>query len=82
MTAITAKRITLTILDRWGSIPAGGHNVRFVVLKNRVPVNGRQDTGYIFNSRIAALTFAAAHYHRDFALMALTENGSVDMTPA
>jgi len=81
MTATTAKRITLTILDRWGSIPAGGHNIKFVILKNRVPVGGRQDTGYIFNSRFAALAFASAHYRRDFALLALTENGSVDMTP-
>lgn len=74
MTAITAKRITLAILH-----PASG--VRYVVLKNRVPVIGREDTGYVFNSRMEAITFAAARYHRDFAILAITESGSIDMTP-
>lgn len=82
MTRITAKRITLTILDRWGAVPTLGRNVRFVVLKNRFPQPGRQDAGHIFTSRNEALVFAESRYRGDYALLALTESGSVDLTPA
>lgn len=85
MTRKTAKRITLPILDRWTNLSArqqAAVGLRFVVLKNRHPVPGREDdTGYVFSDRQQALVFAESHYRGDFAMFALTERGSVDITP-
>lgn len=84
MTKHTAKRVTLTVLDRWANLDARRDKTRglkFVVLKHRVPQQGRQDAGYMFSSRNEALQFGEARYRGDFALLALTERGSVDITP-
>lgn len=83
MTPTTAKKITLRLLDRWEAARArmSSKGVRFVVLKNRFPQPGRQDAGYIFSNRQEALIFGESHYRGDFAMMALTEHGSIDLTP-
>jgi len=83
MTRTTAKRATLAILDRWenASKRLYGHGLRFVVLKSRVPTREQQDTGYMFTNRHDALNFAESNYRGDFAMFALTEQGSVDITP-
>lgn len=84
MTKKTAKQITLTVLDRWANLDARlkkASGLRFVVLKHRTPQHGRQDAGYLFTNRQDALVFAESHYRGDFAMLALTERGSVDITP-
>lgn len=83
MTKKTAKQVTLRILDRWEQIRhrIEGRGLRFVVLKNRQPVPGRQDAGFIFTNRQEALQFAESRYRGDYAMLALTEQGSVDITP-
>lgn len=80
----TAKRVTMTVLDRWANLDARLAKVvglKFVVLKHRVPQQGRQDAGYLFSDRNTALQFGESHYRGDFAILALTERGSVDITP-
>lgn len=84
MNRSSAKHAALAVLDRWEGIRkrVTGKGARFVVLKNRQPQPGHQDAGYMFTSRFEAMQFAEARYGSDFALFALTEKGSVDLTPA
>jgi hypothetical protein len=78
-----AKKITLVILDRWEHLAnrEQGRGIRFVVIKHRTVVPGNQETGYIFHSRYAAMNFGQNSYGDDFALLAMTPTGTVNITP-
>lgn len=74
MTRSTAKWITLKALG-WQQ------SIRFVVLKNRTGSNRSQNAGHLFPCRFDAECFAERAYRDNYSILAVTENGSVDVTP-
>lgn len=79
MTRAFAKDIVADILDRQDAKHA---SPRFVVIKHRQPQPGRQDPAYAFSLRREAMRFAETRFGGDAAILAITDRGTIDITPS
>lgn len=85
MNRVDAKSISLPIVDRWTSklswVEQKPLKLRFVVMQYRTPPRALLTPGHVFFSRLEAIKFARATYDQDYALYAMTDSGTIDVTP-
>ena len=61
-----AKKLTMSILDRWRFLSSRKTEPRFIVIKSRRNPQSRDVTPYIFKNHAHAMRFVEAQINPDF----------------